>query len=156
VKSLNRYKRKIANALPHIPQGKDFQIPEEFKDFTQSLLQLIPNANPERIMIDFEKAAVKTFSTKFPAAQITGCYFHLCQSLLRKINRVGLKQAYTTTPEFALALKMVPATTFLPVEQVEDGFNLVMEEVDNILLRLKSNDEVSEEVEQFACYFKKT
>ena len=33
VKSLNRYKRKFANALPHIPHGKDFQIPEEFEDF---------------------------------------------------------------------------------------------------------------------------
>ena len=33
VKPLNRYKRKIANVLPHIPHGKDFQIPEEFKDF---------------------------------------------------------------------------------------------------------------------------
>ena len=50
-------------------------------------------------------------------------------------------------------VKMVPATAFLPVEQVEDGFNLVMEEVGDILLRLKSDDEVSEKVEQFACYF---
>ena len=33
VKSLNRYMRKFANALPHIPHGKDFQIPEEFKGF---------------------------------------------------------------------------------------------------------------------------
>ena len=33
LKSLNRYNRKFANALPHIPNGKDFQIPEEFKDF---------------------------------------------------------------------------------------------------------------------------
>ena len=33
VKSLNKYKKKFPNALPHIPQGKDFQIPEEFKDF---------------------------------------------------------------------------------------------------------------------------
>ena len=32
VKSPNRYKRKFANALPHIPHGKDFQIPEEFED----------------------------------------------------------------------------------------------------------------------------
>ena len=31
VKSLNRYKRKFANALPHIPHGKHFQIPEEFE-----------------------------------------------------------------------------------------------------------------------------
>ena len=120
------------------------------------VLQLIPNANPERIMMDFEKSAVNAFSATFPTAQITGCYFHLCQSVLRKINEVGLKKAYTTTPELALALKMVPATAFLPVEQVEDGFNLVMEEVGDILLRLKSEDEVSEKVEQFACYFQKT
>ena len=33
VKSLNRYKRKFANALPHIPHRKDFQFPEEFIDF---------------------------------------------------------------------------------------------------------------------------
>ena len=32
VKSLNRYKRKFANALPHIPLLEDFQILEEFKD----------------------------------------------------------------------------------------------------------------------------
>ena len=55
----------------------------------------------------------------------------------------------------ALALKMVPATAFLPVEQVEDGFNIVMEEVGDILLKLKSDDDVSEKVEQFACYFQK-
>ena len=33
VKSLNRYKRKFANALPHVTHGKDFQISEEFKAF---------------------------------------------------------------------------------------------------------------------------
>ena len=64
-----------------------------YHDFTQALLQLIPNANPERIMMDFEKAAVNVFSTTFPAAQITGCYFHLSQSVLRKLYDVGLKQA---------------------------------------------------------------
>ena len=127
-----------------------------YHDFTQALLQLIPNTNPERIKMDIEKAAVNAFSTTFPAAQITGSYYHLCQSVLRKINEVGLKKAYTTTPELALALKMIPATAFLPVEQVEDGFNIVMKEVGDILLRLKSDDEVSEKVEQFACYFRKT
>ena len=56
----------------------------------------------------------------------------------------------------ALALRMVPATAFSPVEQVEEGFILVTEEVGDILLRLKSDDEVSEKVEKFACFFQKT
>ena len=33
VKSLNGYKRKFANALPQIPHGKDFQTPQDLKDF---------------------------------------------------------------------------------------------------------------------------
>ena len=34
VKSLNRYKRKFANALPHMPHGKYSQNPEGFKEFS--------------------------------------------------------------------------------------------------------------------------
>ena len=64
-------------------------------------------------MMDFKKAAASAFSTRFPAAQITRCYFHLCQSVLRKMSEIGRKEAYRTTPELALALKMVPATAFL-------------------------------------------
>ena len=49
---------------------------------------------------------------------------------------------------------MLPATAFfLPVEQVEEGFKSIMDEVGDILLRFKSDDEVSEKVEQFACSF---
>ena len=33
VKSLSKYMRKFANALPHILHGKDSQIPENFKGF---------------------------------------------------------------------------------------------------------------------------
>ena len=231
VKLVKRYKRKLANALPHIPHGVDFETLEKFKDFvaldkgkdetgrfiifaltemlllfetttvlwlsdetfkncpdmfyglftihvtlsgsnppsiyallpkktektyhdfTKALLQWIRNANPQIKMIDIEKVAVITFSTTFPAAQTTGFYFHLCQSVLRRKNQIGLKKAYKKTPELVLTLKMVPATDFLPVEQVEQNFNLVIEEASDIFLRFKSDDEVSRTVEQIACYF---
>ena len=101
-------------------------------------------------------AAVLRFPATFPAAQIIGYYFTLFQSVLCKINEVGLKKIYTTTPELALALKMVPATAFSPVEHVENGFNLVMEEVGNILLRLKSDDEVSLKLSNLLAISKKS
>ena len=72
--------------------------------------------------MDIKKAAVNAFSTTFPAAQLSGSYFHLCQSVLRKINEICLKKAYTATPELALALRMVPATAFLPAKRVEETF----------------------------------
>jgi transposase-like protein len=44
--------------------------------------------------VDFERAAINAFSTVFPTAEVTGCYFHLTQSVVRKVAEVGLKTQY--------------------------------------------------------------
>ena len=56
------------------------------------LQRLVPN--PRTILVDFEQAAMNAFSAACPNANVTGCYFHLCQSVIRKVNDVGLKQEY--------------------------------------------------------------
>ena len=45
LKSLKRYKRKFAKALPHIPHGKGFQIPKDFIAFDKR------KDKPERFII---------------------------------------------------------------------------------------------------------
>ena len=50
----------------------------------------IPQAKPRTVLVDFKKAAVNAFSGQFPDAMVTGCYFHLCQSVIRKVNEIGL------------------------------------------------------------------
>ncbi|KAF0986363.1 hypothetical protein HZS_3415 [Henneguya salminicola] len=44
--------------------------------------------SPSRIIMDFEKAALRLIQTKFPDATVTasGCYFHFSQNLWRKIQ----------------------------------------------------------------------
>ena len=54
------------------------------------ILRLIPLANPTVILTDFELASMGAFREKFPHARITGCYFHLAQSVIRKVTEVGL------------------------------------------------------------------
>jgi len=46
---------------------------------------------PERIMLDFESAAIHAFRSAFPSATVTGCYFHLPQSVLRNVDEIGMK-----------------------------------------------------------------
>jgi hypothetical protein len=53
--------------------------------------RLVPAADPTVILTDFESAAITAFCNSFPAARVTGCYFHLSQSILQKINEIGLK-----------------------------------------------------------------
>ena len=49
-------------------------------------------AFPSRILLDFESAAINAFRPAFPSATATGCYFHLTQSIMRKVNEIGMKE----------------------------------------------------------------
>lgn len=47
----------------------------------EKIIQMVPQLkeNVKFIMSDFEMAAVKSLSTKFPRAKLTGCWFHFNQ-----------------------------------------------------------------------------
>ena len=39
-----------------------------------------------------ERAAVNAFANAYIKISIRGCYFHICQAFLQKINDLGLKK----------------------------------------------------------------
>lgn len=41
-------------------------------------------------MTDFEQTAINAFQAEFPDLETTGCFFHLAQSIWRKIQNEGL------------------------------------------------------------------
>lgn len=49
------------------------------------IIQIVPQLeqNIKFIMSDFETAAVKSLNKKFPRANLTGCWFHFNQVLLK-------------------------------------------------------------------------
>ena len=75
-----------------------------YKRFLDVLLSPLPNAAPDKVLIDFELAAMKAFEKALPNASISGCFFHLSQNFIRKIGELGLKNLYD--PELSLALKL--------------------------------------------------
>lgn len=107
---------------------------------------LIPAANPERILLDFETAAMSAFEAAYPNAAISGCYFHLCQSVLRKMNEVGMKQAYETDTVVRGAVRCIPALALVPVDDVIDAFELLADEI----------GEVHERMPELLSYFEHT
>src|SRR6218665_1169934 len=80
----------------------------------QRLKILIPTANPQRILVDFETAAMSAFHAAYPNAVISGCYFHLCQSVLRKLTDVGMKQAYESDNAVRGAVRCLAALALVP------------------------------------------
>ena len=69
----------------------------------------IPEWNPNEINIDFEAAAIKAIKEVFPSVKVQGCFFHLCQSLWRKVQEVGLTEAYKTNQEIRQTITMCAA-----------------------------------------------
>lgn len=78
---------------------------------------------PKCIINDFEKAAINAVSNIFPECEQTGCFFHLGQSIWRKIQSSGLATHYGNDIEFALKLRCLWSLAFLPPEQIPDAFD---------------------------------
>ena len=72
--------------------------------------------------INFEKTNMIAALLAFPEAEIKGCYFHLCQSLVRKIQSVGLKSEFEFNMERKLLLKSLAALSFVPADDVKVVF----------------------------------
>ena len=89
--------------------------------------RLVPAADPTVILTDFESAALTAFCNAFPAARVTGCYFHLSQSILRKINEIGLKVEYETNDAVRDSIRCLAALAHIPVDDITDTFDDLVE-----------------------------
>lgn len=89
--------------------------------------RLIPTSAPSVILTDFESAAMSSFGEAFPSASISGCYFHLCQSVLRKVNELGMKIDYESNNDLRIAVRCLPALAYVPSVDVAEAFDLLTE-----------------------------
>ena len=53
------------------------------------------------------------------------CFFHLSQSVYRKVQELGLTTIYTHSTEEALTIRMLPALAYLPPEVVLSAFQIL-------------------------------
>uniref|UniRef100_A0A914PUE7 MULE transposase domain-containing protein n=1 Tax=Panagrolaimus davidi TaxID=227884 RepID=A0A914PUE7_9BILA len=86
------------------------------------LKRLVNNVNPETAMMDFEIAFHQAFNTVFPETYLSACFFHLCQSIRRKISELGLTVAVRNDHQLATSMAMFRALAFVPLEFVERAF----------------------------------
>lgn len=93
----------------------------------QEVKNMQPGLHPATVMTDFEQASMQAFDIEFPGIQKSGCYFHLCQNVWKRVQSLGLKQRYQQDHEFALFVRMIPAVAFIPTANVIEGFEDLVE-----------------------------
>lgn len=81
------------------------------------------NFYPAKITVDFEKAIHKAIFYIWPETTINGCRFHLHQAWYRKIQALGLCNAYKDkNSETGKWIKHTFGLTYLEPKEVEDCF----------------------------------
>lgn len=85
--------------------------------------EALPNFNPIKFTLDFEAAAMNAIKTVFPETIIRGCFVHFQRSVMRKARSLGLLEHEEPTQH----VKLCTSLAFLPKEDIEDGWLLIME-----------------------------
>ena len=96
-----------------------------FDQYTQ-VLRAVKNAvheyrinerTPARIISDFELGIINSAKTVFPGVPIRCCFFHLGQSLYRKIQDKGLQVAYNDLKDRTIKeyTRMILALAYVPL-----------------------------------------
>ena len=105
------YPRCICAVLPN-------QLEQTYATLLKSIYTVSNYAQPPTILIDFKRAAVNIFGKAYLKSSVEGCYFHLGQAFLRKINKPGLKKAYENNCELSLDHRSISALGFVPTALV--------------------------------------
>lgn len=103
---------------------------QSYRRMWEAVRERIPGMNPTSVLTDFEHAAHGAVREIFPNADLTGCYFHLGQSLWRRLQALGLRQRYIEDDNFRMYAKMLQALAFLPVGDVQDAFEEIRDQDD--------------------------
>lgn len=95
--------------------------------FAQNTLKI--NLAPQIILTDFEIAAINAVKKVFPNCANKLCFFHLNQSIWRKIQSSGLTVRYSSDPEFAHKMRHIGALAFLEPTEIDDAFDVIKNEI---------------------------
>ncbi len=68
-------------------------------------------------MMEFERAAIKSFQKYFPNATIKCCLFHFGQALHKKLKKLQLSELYQNNQEFKGWIRLIFALALIVLMQ---------------------------------------
>jgi len=84
----------------------------------QRVQQLVPHFAPMCAMADFEEASVTGFQHVYPDAGIVGCWFHYAQAIIKRPNKIGLREAYGSDADVQNVVQCLMSLPLLPPEEI--------------------------------------
>lgn len=111
----------------------------------QKAKELTPNFNPSFAMSDFEDASTAAFRLVFGEVDTFGCWFHHAQSIIKKVNKMGLKQAYLQNAEVKYDVRCLLGMPLLPASQITPA-------ADDLRARVTDGSAYAQQLDQLLIY----
>ncbi|KAL3099261.1 hypothetical protein niasHT_028208 [Heterodera trifolii] len=119
--------RRLALCVHSLLPGKQRKYYEEALNAVKAV---IAPSTPARVISDFEIATIRAMRETFPAAQLTGCLFHMSQAVFRKWREMGLAELYASDEEQGEgarnSFRKLLAQALIPGQHVRRGFALIV------------------------------
>jgi hypothetical protein len=81
---------------------------------------------PERVVIDFEAAVIKTLRNRIPGVPVVGCSFHFRNAIWKKLQDLGLIPFFNQDQDFQEWIRMIYALSYVPVNRVVHFYDKVI------------------------------
>jgi len=95
----------------------------DYERVFRKLLESRNTLSPSSILLDFEKATLQASAAVFAHVTVTGCLFHLGQSLWCRIQNEGLVNKYRDDENVRMFAKTLLALSFVPPDDVAECFD---------------------------------
>ncbi|RCN52761.1 hypothetical protein ANCCAN_01138 [Ancylostoma caninum] len=95
---------------------------ETYRTIFDRLSEIVADSRLERIVLDFEKAAIRAAREEFPNTEVQGCAFHLAQAWNRMAKELGLAQFVKGKKKIGAVARwwrIIKGIVFLPYELIE-------------------------------------
>ena len=79
----------------------------------------------EELIMKWDSVCVSSRFFQLPSSKHTGCFFHYCQCLYRQIQKLGLRQDYSSDESVWMLCRKSMALALMATEQVISGFHAI-------------------------------
>jgi len=99
-------------------------------------------------MADYEDASVAALREVFGEVNVSGCWFHFGQAIIKRVNKIGLKDAYTNEPDVTKVVQSLLGLPLLPASEIVLGWQDVTSSIDG-------DGQFARQLRQLVAYVKK-
>ena len=109
------------------------------------------NVNITKFICDFEKAVHISYKETYPKGELSCCWFHYSQSIIKRVKKIVLSREYNSNKKVNLIIRKYLSLPFIHVDEIENFHLIILNSIDDI-----EDEQIKIKMKLFDDYFQRT